>query len=164
MVSFFRAQRSLCTRDYYRNNVTQQYTKRKPSYNNSKGSALGVEVPDEELNINSTKFRPNQSIERTAKHRKFKIVCSRAIWPVHTKAIYYLKCAQKIFKLDLYLHTHQIQIVQVLKPSDHAKRLQFVGETLEMFNDIFFSDEAQFNFNDYVNHQNCRYWSDTHPK
>lgn len=73
----------------------------------------------------------------------------------------------RILHNDLHLHPYKIQMVQELKPQDHAHRLQFANEMLERFTsftNIFFSDEAHVHLNGHVNRQNCRYWSDTNPK
>lgn len=74
---------------------------------------------------------------------------------------------QVILKKDLHLTAYKIQLVQELKDSDHESRLNFATEMLERFNsfdNILFSDEANFHLNGHVNKQNCRYWSKENPK
>ncbi|XP_011859579.1 PREDICTED: uncharacterized protein LOC105557057 [Vollenhovia emeryi] len=63
-----------------------------------------------------------------------------------------------------------IQLVQELKPHDHAQRRTFARWALEKLDEdplfyrkIVFSDEAHFWLNGYVNKQNCRFWSESNP-
>lgn len=78
---------------------------------------------------------PIQDVVRTGKHR----ACTR----------------HKV----LHSHPYKIQLVQALKPSDHAKSLQFAAEMLEMFprfKNILFSDEPHLHLSDLnsqLNHQ-----------
>lgn len=72
-----------------------------------------------------------------------------------------------ILKKDLHLRAYKIQLVQELKPSDYEQRLNFVQEMLARFatfDNILFSDEANFHLNGHVNKQNCRYWSQVNPR
>lgn len=74
---------------------------------------------------------------------------------------------RRILKRDLHLKAYKIQIVQELKPDDANNRLNFVNLMLERFNNfnnVIFSDEANFHLNGHVNKQNCRFWSETNPR
>lgn len=68
-----------------------------------------------------------------------------------------------ILKKDLHLKAYKIQLVQELKDTDYANRLNFANEMLQRFNNILFSDEANFQLNGHVNRQNCRYWAVENP-
>ena len=72
-----------------------------------------------------------------------------------------------ILKKDLHLKAYKIQLVQELKDTDYANRLNFANEMLQRFNNfnnILFSDEANFHLNGHVNKQNCRYWALENPR
>ncbi|GBP39444.1 hypothetical protein EVAR_23795_1 [Eumeta japonica] len=72
-----------------------------------------------------------------------------------------------ILKKDLHLKAYKIQLVQELKDTDYANRLNFANEMLQRFNNfnnILFSDEANFHLNGHVNKQNCRYWAVENPR
>ncbi|CAH2090217.1 unnamed protein product [Euphydryas editha] len=72
-----------------------------------------------------------------------------------------------ILKRDLHLKAYKIQLVQQLKKTDYFHRVNFVQEMFQRFNNfenILFSDEANFHLNGNVNKQNCRYWSNENPK
>lgn len=74
---------------------------------------------------------------------------------------------QRILQNDLRFHAYKIQIVQALKATDYPLRLAFAREMLlqfENFDDMFFSDEAHFHLDGYVNRQNMRYWAETNPR
>lgn len=77
----------------------------------------------------------------------------------------------KILRKDLGLRAYKIQLVQEIKPSDHKKRRDFADfahEQLaadpEFYRKIWFSDEAHFWLDGYVNKQNCRVWADENPQ
>ncbi|XP_023021061.2 uncharacterized protein [Leptinotarsa decemlineata] len=77
----------------------------------------------------------------------------------------------KILRKNLGLRAYKIQLVQELKPNDHQVRRRFVewaqNEITVVPNfhkQIFFSDEAHFWLNGYVNKQNCRIWSKGNPQ
>ncbi|CAG4965031.1 unnamed protein product [Colias eurytheme] len=68
----------------------------------------------------------------------------------------------RILSLDIKLHPFKIQLVQALKPNDYRVRKEFCENMLSRFrtvNTIWFSDEAHFHLNGFVNKQNCRYWA-----
>lgn len=76
----------------------------------------------------------------------------------------------RILTIDLCLHPYKIQLTQLLKPEDHAKRLAFANWALhqheldgDFFAKIIFSDEANFELGGYVNKQNCRIWGTQNP-
>lgn len=72
-----------------------------------------------------------------------------------------------ILKKDLHLTAYKIQLVQELKPTDYPLRLNFANEMLQRFptfENILFSDEANFHLNGHVNKQNCRFWSNENPR
>ncbi|KAL0879455.1 hypothetical protein ABMA27_003206 [Loxostege sticticalis] len=72
-----------------------------------------------------------------------------------------------ILKKDFHLTAYKIQLVQELKDTDYANRLNFANEMLRRFNNfenILFSDEANFHLNGHVNKQNCRYWAKENPR
>lgn len=71
----------------------------------------------------------------------------------------------------LHLHAYKVQLTQELKSTDHGKRRQFYDWILEMEQEnqgfgkhIFFSDEAHFHLNGFVNKQNCRIWGAENPR
>jgi hypothetical protein len=64
-----------------------------------------------------------------------------------------------------------MQVVQKLEEGDAAKRLVYIKEMLdlinrnkEVLNNLIMSDEAHFHLIGLLNKQNCRYWSDRHPR
>jgi hypothetical protein len=76
-----------------------------------------------------------------------------------------------ILHLDLHFHLYKIQVVQKLEEGDAAKGLVFSQQMLglinrnkEVLNNLIMSDEAHFHLTGLVNKQNCRYWSDRHPR
>lgn len=77
----------------------------------------------------------------------------------------------RILTKDLSLHAYKIQLVQEIKQTDHLKRRTFANwihgqrqVNPEFSNQIFFSDEAHFHLNGYVNKQNCRIWANENPR
>lgn len=64
--------------------------------------------------------------------------------------------------VDLHQHDYNIQITQVLKPSDHARRRRFCSwmlkQPLELSRRIIFSGEADFSLGGYVDTYNCHIW------
>lgn len=73
----------------------------------------------------------------------------------------------KIMKVDLHLKAYKIQFVQALNVNDYPLRLNFANEMLERFptfENIIFSDEANFHLNGHVNKQNCRFWGTENPR
>lgn len=78
---------------------------------------------------------------------------------------------QRILRKDLHLHAYKVLLTQELKPTDHAQRRAFVDWALaqhqvdpDFSKKIFFSDEAHFQLNGYVNKQNCRIWGSENPR
>jgi hypothetical protein len=76
-----------------------------------------------------------------------------------------------ILHLDLHFRLYKIQVVQKLEEGDAAKRLVFSQQMLdlinrnkEVLNNLIMSDEAHFHLTGLGNKQNCRYWSDRHPR
>ncbi|KAL7630171.1 UNVERIFIED_CONTAM: hypothetical protein RMT77_019690 [Armadillidium vulgare] len=75
-----------------------------------------------------------------------------------------------IVKKKLSFHPYKIQIVQALKENDYllrktcAERILAEFPTAQRLGNIFFSDEAHFHLEGYVNKQNCRYWAPVNPK
>lgn len=77
----------------------------------------------------------------------------------------------RILHKDLNMHAYKVQLVQELKPTDHAQRRTFVNWVLEMqagnpdfFRKVIFSDEAHFHLEGFVNKQNCRIWGSENPR
>lgn len=73
----------------------------------------------------------------------------------------------KIMKQDLHLTAYKIQFVQMLNVTDYPLRLNFANEMLQRFptfENIMFSDEANFHLNGHVNRHNCRYWANENPR
>lgn len=74
-----------------------------------------------------------------------------------------------VLKRDLNLHPYKLQMFQELLPPDYNKRMQYCqwfNENInnnEMLDKTFFSDEAWFHLNGYVNAQNMRMWSAENP-
>lgn len=70
----------------------------------------------------------------------------------------------------LKLRPYKISVVQELRPADPRLRIDFCQWYLQSIHDglvdtnfFFFTDEAWFHLNGYVNTQNNRYWSSTNP-
>lgn len=74
-----------------------------------------------------------------------------------------------ILKKIIHFHPYKIQIVQKLRPNDYPSRRTFAQQMLQSFpsnhrlSNIFFSDEAHFHLDGYVNKQNYRYWAPNNP-
>jgi len=78
---------------------------------------------------------------------------------------------RRILHLDLHFHPYKIPVVRKLEEGDAAKRLVFSQQMLdlmnrnkEVLNNLIKSDEERFHLTGLVNKQNCRYWSDRHPR
>lgn len=102
-----------------------------------------------ELVANSVRQQPRASVRK----RESQLGLSRAT--IH-----------RIMRSDLHLKAYKIQIVQALNENDYVTRLNYVNVMLERFNNvdnIFFSDEAHFHLDGYVNRQNCRFWGESNP-
>ena len=76
----------------------------------------------------------------------------------------------RILRTELNLFPYKIQIKQRLSPENAAKRLEFADIILPMiFNEeldpkqVWFSDEAHFHLDGYVNKQNWRFWGNQNP-
>jgi len=70
---------------------------------------------------------------------------------------------QRILTKDLCLNAYKIQLVQQLKPNDHAQRREFMEWIIEhqqvdadFSSKVMFSDEAHFYLDGFANRQNCR--------
>lgn len=71
----------------------------------------------------------------------------------------------------LNLRPYRIGVVHELKDVDHGKRIQYCRWIRSLVNDngieildrVYFSDEAWFHLDGYVNSQNCRIWSAENP-
>ena len=77
---------------------------------------------------------------------------------------------QKLLRKDLHFYPHRLTSVQELLPQDVPARLNFcqwVSNTFNNNEDVlklsFFTDEAWFYKQGYVNSQNFRMWSAEHP-
>jgi len=71
----------------------------------------------------------------------------------------------RILRDHLNLNPYKIQLTQKLNAIDHEQRRKFDAWLLEKVKLIMiFSDEAHFNFNGYVNRQNCRIWGNGNPR
>ena len=71
----------------------------------------------------------------------------------------------RILHLDLHLLLNKVQPKQELKPTDHAQRRIYVEWVVEQLavddifsNKIFYSHEAHFTLDEYINKQNCYIW------
>ena len=71
---------------------------------------------------------------------------------------------------DLSLHAYKIQVHQPLTERDENRRLDFSNLMIEKLENraidigqIWFSDEAHFHLNGYVNKQNYRFWATENP-
>ena len=65
----------------------------------------------------------------------------------------------RILTMDMNFHPFQIQLVQALKTDDYKVRKKFCENMLSQFrsvNTIWFSGEAHFHLNGFVNKQNCQ--------
>jgi len=72
---------------------------------------------------------------------------------------------QHILTKDLCLYAYKNQLVQQLKPNDHAQRREFVDWIIEhqqvdadFSSKVMFSDEPHFHLDGFVNRQNCCIW------
>ncbi|XP_045504404.1 uncharacterized protein LOC123701036 [Colias croceus] len=180
-MSFTGEQRAFCVRAYFQNNNSLIRVRRLYRLNyrlrhidetpsnstilswirsfNTTGNTTGSKksgrprsvrtVENIELVASSVQRQPQLSIRK----RQSQLGMSRAT--VH-----------RILRSDLNLKPYKIQIVQELRETDFDLRLNFVNTMLEKFDDyqnIFFSDEAHFHLDGYVNRQNCRFWGNTNP-
>lgn len=75
-----------------------------------------------------------------------------------------------IMRKDLSLYPYKIQLQQQLKEVDVTRRLDFANLILEKIDSnkinikkMWFSDEAHFHLNGYVNKQNWRHWGTENP-
>ena len=177
MASFSDKQRAFCVREYYRNKDSFTRAQRKfcAHYNiRRKNEAPSIQLIRKWVQkfeeTGSTMNQPRSGRPRTSRdpenvervrasirenHGLSTRKRSNALGLPRTSLI-------RILHNDLHLHPYKIQMVQELKPQDHAHRLQFANEMLERFTsftNIFFSDEAHVHLNGHVNRQNCRYWS-----
>ena len=90
----------------------------------------------------------------------------------HSKKLGLLESSvRRILHFDLHFHPYKIQVVQKLEEGDAAKRLVFSQQMLdlinrnkEVLNNLITSYKAHFHLTGLVNKQNCRYWSDRHPR
>lgn len=80
------------------------------------------------------------------------------------------KTAYRAVREHLQLFPYKVCAVHQLLPADHQQRIHFcewLSEVLEhdatFLETCYFSDEAWFHLNGYVNSQNTRYWSATNP-
>ncbi len=65
---------------------------------------------------------------------------------------------------DVHLKPYRLQLVQELHPLDYAHRLSLLhlvdgGNRIAVFDNFFFSDEAWFHLDGFVNAQNYHIWS-----
>lgn len=74
-----------------------------------------------------------------------------------------------VLKQDIGMHPYKVQMFQELLPPDYDKRIQYCQwftENLnnnDVLNKTFFSDEAWFHLNGYINAQNMRMWGTENP-
>ncbi len=73
---------------------------------------------------------------------------------------------------QLKMHPYRFSIVQKLKPPDHARRVTFchwilhftfLGHDIGVFDNFFYSEEARFYLDGFVNAQNYCIWSQENP-
>ncbi|GFW48707.1 uncharacterized protein TNCV_4242881 [Trichonephila clavipes] len=104
--------------------------------------------------IATVKRSIEEDLNESIRHRAQELdLCPSTLW--------------KILRKDLGLRAYKIQLVQELQPNDHQARRRFVewaqneiAVVPDFHKRIFFSDEAHFWLNGYVNKQNCRIWSE----
>lgn len=76
---------------------------------------------------------------------------------------------QTILKKDLHMIAYHLTAVQELRPPDYAKRVEFCHwffaniNNNDILDKTFFSDEAWFTLQGYINSQNTRMWSAVNP-
>jgi transposase len=81
--------------------------------------------------------------------------------------ISYGSCQKAAKKLKMF--PYKVKVVQELKESDPAKRLEFCQWFLEFIQEIgildrtYFTDEAWFHLSGYINSQNTRIWGTENP-
>ena len=70
-----------------------------------------------------------------------------------------------------HLHPYKVQLTQQLRPADHSQRRRYVELVLEQqavdgyfSNKIFFSDEAHFTLDRYINKQNYHIYGSENPQ
>lgn len=78
---------------------------------------------------------------------------------------------QRVLKKELHVHPYKISTVQKLQPSDPQTRYKFAQRMMGLqaendgfFDNIIFSDEANFYLSGYVNRQNYRIWGSENPR
>ncbi|KAJ3661413.1 hypothetical protein Zmor_005808 [Zophobas morio] len=79
----------------------------------------------------------------------------------------YTTC-QKVLKRTLHMHPYKVSSIHELKPADYPRRVAYCEWFQNNMNNrildlSFFSDEAWFHLNGYVNSQNYRVWSAENP-
>lgn len=111
-----------------------------------------------EENIASVKAAIDQSPRKSIR----KIAAKTGIKPTNV---------HRILRKDLELFPYKIQTVTPLTPDDKTKRENFANDMLFRkenseisFDKIFFTDEANFHTNGYVNKQNWRFWGTARPE
>ena len=72
---------------------------------------------------------------------------------------------RRILHKDLGMTPYKVQLVQELKPIDHPMCFRFAKGVCDRLTECadFFSDEAHFYLDGYVNKQNCRIWGTENP-
>ena len=81
------------------------------------------------------------------------------------------KTANVILKKDLNLFAYKIQLLQHFPPNTEVKRLAFANKIADMIDNdeidprkIWFTDEAHFYLDGYINRQNYRIWGSENPQ
>lgn len=77
------------------------------------------------------------------------------------------RSVRRILHDDLHYHPYKLAIVQELSERNFNSRRNACEALLENVPEdaiVFYSDEAHFHVNGYVNKQNMRYWADTNPR
>jgi transposase len=80
------------------------------------------------------------------------------------------KTAYRAVREQLGLHPYRVTVTHQLLPADHQARVHFcewLGNVLQndvsFLDNCYFTDEAWFHLNGYVNSQNSRHWCDKNP-
>ena len=74
---------------------------------------------------------------------------------------------RRILHEDLHYHPYKMAIMHELSERDFTSRRNSCEALLENIPEdaiVYFSDEAHFHLNGYVNKENMRYWAETNPR
>jgi hypothetical protein len=130
------------------------------------------------------RFRANGTVEDQKRRRVSTVLTENKLLEVHELLLYSPRKSLRKLKQQsdisygsaqratrqLKLHPYRVQVVHELKETDRISRmnycnwlLQFVRNGKKSMDNLYFSDEAWFHLDGYVNSQNSRIWSTDNP-